>query len=109
MTEIAIDKHGWKILELLGIETKNAVKAVIKIKLNDLMTVEITHLVKIDGNFVLNKDETDIERVLKRYELKEIKDETEKVGNDKWKAWCFSCQVKAGVHEGTGKAYQTVL
>ena len=95
MTEIAIDKHGWKILESLGIDTKNAVEAVIKIKLNDLLTVEVTSLVKIDGNFVLNKDETDIEKVLKRYKLKEVKEppinhpqykgknETKKVGNNK--------------------------
>ena len=83
MTEIAIDKHGWKILELLGIDTKNAVEAVIKIRVNDLLTVEVTHLVKIDNEFVLNENETDIEKVLKRYEFKEIKDETKKVGNDK--------------------------
>ena len=102
MTEIAIDKHGWKILELLGIDTKNAVEAVIKIRVNDLLTVEVTHLVKIDNEFVLNEDETDIEKVLKRYELKErkksiikidgesilqatqkISNETKKVGNDK--------------------------
>lgn len=82
MTETAIDKHGWKILELLGIDTTNAVGAVIKIKVNDLLTVEVTHLVKINGEFILNKEETDIESVLKRYELKEIKDETKKVGNN---------------------------
>ena len=72
--EIAIDKHGWKILELLGIDAKNAVEATIKIKVHDLMTVEVTHLVKVDGNFVLNEEETDLERELKKYEFKEIKE-----------------------------------
>jgi len=72
--ETAIDKHGWKILELLGIDTKLAVEATIHIKVHDLLTVDVTHLVKVDGNFVLNEDETEIEKVLKRYEFKEIKD-----------------------------------
>jgi len=72
--ETAIDKHGWKILELLGIDTKNAVEATIKIKVHNLMTVEVISLIKVDGNFVLNEDETDLKKVLKKYVFKEIKE-----------------------------------
>ena len=71
---IATDKVGWEILELLGINTKNAREATIKIKPYDIMTVEVLYLATDNrSKFVLTKDGMDIKTVLKKFELKEIK------------------------------------
>ena len=75
MKNIVRDKAGCKILKLLGIDVSNVVEANIHIKVNNAITVDVTSFVKIDDEFVLNEDKTEIEIELKKYRLEEIKED----------------------------------
>jgi len=66
---------GSDILELLGIDISGVFEATIYIKANDDLKIDVKSFVKIDNEFVLNKDKNEIITELKKYHLIEIKED----------------------------------
>ena len=84
MASYATDELGWNILALLGVDTRYARKATIHIEVGDIVTAEVLFLARDKRReLLITKDGMDIQTVLKRYELKEKKDETGKMADNK--------------------------
>ena len=83
MTRAVDNEIGWEILQLLGVKDSHIVEATIHIKVNDITTIDIKRFAtREDGQFILNKEKTDIETLLKKYRLEVIKEKKLKFVSD---------------------------